>query len=490
MRGLTRPGSADRREGGQVIVLFVLSLMALVAMSALLFDAGQALVLRRQLQDAGDAAAIAASNVIQTGTTKGCSATKGPPPGSPRTEIVTAARNAVKAQLPGTPDSAIHVSCPDSWSNYAVEVTVDSTAPVYFGGAVGFNGFGVHTTSQAVNGQVGGLKWSVVELDPSNGSWPNGRRGCPSMLISGGPQITFDGGVMIDSACTPTNGGALGTNGNSATITMNNSATINMVGGYAAGPLTLSPAPVVGAPYVADPLKSAVANVSTSGEPVLFASRQVYGSGDVTLDPGVYTGGIQLKNSVKAFLHPGVYVMQGGGFDIGAQNAVYSVASTVTTTTDATWATDCTATNCGVVIINKGDASGTGAMGQFTVGAGATLKLRPYYPSADMRAATVGSILALQNLLLWQDASPAPTTSYAQPTVALSGGGSVNISGTVYAPSAAVTMGGGSGGSGGSSTDITLQFISWDITFSGNSSFHFYYQSDAFARPADYGLIK
>jgi hypothetical protein len=74
--------------------------------------------------------------------------------------------------------------------------------------------------------------------------------------------------------------------------------------------------------------------------------------------------------------------------------------------------------------------------------------------------------------------------------VALSGGGSVNISGTVYAPSAAVTMGGGSGGSGGSSTDITLQFISWDITFSGNSSFHFYYQSDAFARPADYGLIK
>jgi hypothetical protein len=484
-------GAAGSREGGQIIVLFVLSLLALVAMSTLLFDGAQALVLRRQLQDAGDAAAIAASNVIQTGATKGCSATAGPPPGTPRSEVVTAAQNAVQAQMPGIPTSAIHVSCPGGqWKNYAVEVVVDAQSPVYFGGAVGFNGFGVSTTSQAVNGQVAGLKWSVVELDPSNLGWPNGRRGCPSMLISGGPTIVFDGSVMIDSNCTPTNGGALATNGNSASITVNNSATINMVGGYASGPLTLSPAPITGAPYVADPLKSAIAAVSLSSEPQVFSSRQVFGAADQLLNPGVYVGGIQLKNSVKAFLRPGIYVMQGGGFDIGAQNSVYSVAAGVTSTDDSNWAADCPTTTCGVVIVNTGTASGSGAMGQVTVGAGATLKLRPYLPSADVNGPTYGSILALQNMLLWQDASPAPSNTYSQPVVALNGGGSVNISGTVYAPSAAVTMGGGSGGSGGSSTDVTLQFISWDITFSGNSSFHFYYQNDAFARPSDYGLIK
>jgi len=51
-------------------------------------------------------------------------------------------------------------------------------------------------------------------------------------------------------------------------------------------------------------------------------------------------------------------------------------------------------------------------------------------------------------------------------------------------------MGGTSGGAGGSSVDVTLQFISWDLTFGGNISFHFFYQSDAFAKAMDYGLIK
>jgi len=475
------------RERGQILVLFVLSLMAMIAMSALLFDAAQALVLRRQLQDAGDAAAIAASNTVQTGT-KGCSATASPAPGSPRPEVVTAAQNAVRAQMPNVANSAIHVSCPDGWKNYAVEVSVDGQSPGYFGPAVGFNGFGVHTTSQAVNGQVAGLKYSVVLLDPSNLAWPNGRRGCPSMLISGGPTITFDGSVMIDSGCSPTNGGALATTGNSATLTFNNSAVIKMVGGYAAGPLTISPTPVTGAPTVLDPLKSALANTLTSPPtPTRYSSKLTFGGTSIVLDPGRYIGGIQLKNSAKAFLHPGVYYIDGGGFDIGAQNAVYSVAAGVSSTDDTNWATDCPATTCGVVIVNTGTASGSGAMGQVTVGAGATLKLRPYNPSADT---VTGAIQAMSNLLLWQFASPAPSSSYAQPSLQLSGGGSVFLSGTVYAPSALVYMNGGSGGSGGASTDVTLQFIAWDITFSGNSTFHFLYQNDAFAKPSDYGLIK
>jgi hypothetical protein len=95
-----------------------------------------------------------------------------------------------------------------------------------------------------------------------------------------------------------------------------------------------------------------------------------------------------------------------------------------------------------------------------------------------------------EHILVWQDASPAASSGYAQPVVALNGGGTVNLSGTVYAPQGAVSMGGGSGGSGGSATNLTLQFISWDISFQGNSSFHFFYNSDDFAKPMDYGLIQ
>ncbi|HEX3218694.1 MAG TPA: hypothetical protein VHU77_01490, partial [Candidatus Limnocylindria bacterium] len=95
-----------------------------------------------------------------------------------------------------------------------------------------------------------------------------------------------------------------------------------------------------------------------------------------------------------------------------------------------------------------------------------------------------------RNLLFWQSVAPAPSSTYEQPILQLIGGGAVDMSGTVYAPSAKVQMGGGSGGSGGDSIDLTLQFISYDLELSGNSNFHFRYNAQAFARPLDYGLIQ
>jgi hypothetical protein len=220
--------------------------------------------------------------------------------------------------------------------------------------------------------------------------------------------------------------------------------------------------------------------------------------GATTLEPGVYVGGIKMKNSATAYLHPGIYVMKDaangdGGFQIGAQNKVYSIpAGAVSPTIDTTWGTECLNTNCGVLIYNVGMACASGSpKDQISVGAGATIKLRPYVPTADL---TNTNEDAYEHLLLWQDASPAPSgppsASCSQPPVSLSGGGQIDLSGTLYAPSAIVQMGGNSGGAGGSVLAATLQFISWDLTFNGNIGFHFYYQSDEFTKPTDYGLIK
>jgi hypothetical protein len=74
--------------------------------------------------------------------------------------------------------------------------------------------------------------------------------------------------------------------------------------------------------------------------------------------------------------------------------------------------------------------------------------------------------------------------------MALTGGGNVFMQGTIYAPSAKIQMGGNSGGSGGDSVDLTLQFISWDLELYGNSSFRFRYNAAQFARLLDYGLIE
>jgi hypothetical protein len=295
--------------------------------------------------------------------------------------------------------------------------------------------------------------------------------------------LNFGGSVFVDSACTTGNGGALGTNGNSATVTFSSGRSMYLVGGYDPGPLTITPAPVTGATAIEDPLLD-LEPINYASMPVRSASRLTLNNTTQTLQPGVYTGGIELKNSSIALLKPGIYVLDGGGLDIGAQASFCSISTTSVAANCNSWTTECPDVTCGVLLFNRGTQNGSGAMGQVKVGAGSTLKLRAY----DERAlANVG--FEYRNILLWQSATPTPSSSYGQPEVQLAGGGTVEISGTVYSPSAKVTMGGGSGGSGGA-TNLTLQFIAWDLEMSGNSTFTFNYSDDDFARPKDYGLVQ
>lgn len=469
-----------RSDEGQILVIFAFSMVVLLLLAGLVFDAAQAYARRRQLQDTGDAAALAAANVLQAGSPIGCSAVGDG--GTPRTLVSDAAKAMVEANLPGFPVEDITIRCVAGTENTTLEVTLADHTPGFFGALAGIDGFDVATSSQAVNGLVAGNRYSIVELDPSHTSWPNGRQGCPSVLISGGPTVILEGSMMINSACPSAKGGGLGTNGNAASIQLLNSSTIRMVGPYVPSTLTISPAPVAGQPALRDPFLG-ITPVDLTGLPVRSASRLTLSNADTVLQPGVYTGGILMKNSARAFLKPGLYVMNGGGFQIGAQNAVYSIPASKSSTSEVAWAGDCTASTCGVLIYNTGMKTSSDAI---SVGAGAILRLRPY------KAAIDGSGLARKeydNLLLWQNGSPVPSSTYAQPEVSLNGGGTVEISGTVYTPSAMVKLGGGSGGTGGA-TELTLQFVSWNLELRGNSSFRFRFRADAFARPVDYGLVK
>src|SRR6185503_14289216 len=175
------------RQAGQILPLFVLSMIVILSIGALVIDGAGMLVTRRHLQNAGDAAALAGANLIQkTGSGSVCSSTAGPPPGSARSDIVTAVTNSLATNYPGLVAGNISVTCPNGWDNSAVQVDLHVTAASYLSGAIGFGARNVATTSIAVNGQIAGSNYSVVLLDPSNSSWPNGRKGCPAMLISGG----------------------------------------------------------------------------------------------------------------------------------------------------------------------------------------------------------------------------------------------------------------------------------------------------------------
>lgn len=481
--------ASRRREAGQILPLFVLSMIVILSVGALVLDGASMLVTRRHLQNTGDAAALAGANTLQaTGSARVCSTVSSSPPGAPRADIITAVDASIATNWPGF-TGTVTITCPFGWDNQAVKVDIQIHSNSFLGGAIGYSGANVGASSTAVNGQVAGSNYTIVLLDPSNSSWPSGRRGCPAFLISGGPTIQSDGSIMINSSCSAANGGALAANGSSASVTFAAGKKLFMVGGYNLGPLTITPTPATGATAIKDPLidLQAINYASMSSTlPTGSPSRLVLNNQTMVLQPGRYVGGIQLRNSSIALLRPGIYVFDGGGLDVGAQASFCSISATSAATTCANFATDCPDTACGVLLFNRGSASGTGAMGQLTVGAGATLKLRAY---DDRAMANVG--YEYRNILMWQDASPAASSTFAQPIIQLNGGGNVDISGTLYAPQAKIQMGGNSGGSGGSvNVNLLLQFIAWDLDISGNASFHLYYSDTEFARPKDYGLVQ
>ena len=464
---------------GQVVVIVAVAFTVMLALLAVLFDGANGMVTRREMQDAGDAAAISASNVIQVGNPRGCSAVPG---GPPRASVAQAARDSLAANLPWFDASTAVISCVGGHDNQAVAVDLSAVSARFFGGMVGGD-INVNTRSAAVNQVITVSRYSIVQLDPGNQSWAHGRRGCPSVLLSGGPTVVLQATMHVNSSCTAANGGALSTNGSGGSLTMSNGSPIRLVGGYAAGSMTISPTPVTGVEPIDDPLgKLPPIDTGSMNIPLIRSTRLILNNQTQALVPGRYQGGIELRNSSVALLQPGIYVIEGGGLQIGAQASVLSVAAGVSTP-GASWAADCPVNACGVLIYNT---SGPTAMGQVAVAAGSTLKLRAYDPDA----LPDGGVADFENILIWQDANPVPTISYAQPIVQLNGGGNVDIRGTVYAPSAKVEMGGNSGGSGGDVVNLTLQFISWDLEFHGNSAFTFYFNDAEFVRPLDYGLVE
>jgi hypothetical protein len=472
---------SDSEPRGQVLVIVAVAFSAMMALLAVLFDGANGMVTRRDMQDGGDAAALAGANVVQVGTPRGCATVAGG--STPRATIVAAVNASLALNLPWYNTAAASITCPAGHENQAVAVELSATAPQFLGGFVGGQ-IQVSTRSAAVNRIINTTQYSIVQLDPGNPSWPNGRRGCPSVLLSGGPTVVLQATMHVNSACTAANGGALATNGNGGSLTMQNGAPINLVGGYAPGAMNISPAPTTGVAPIADPLAK-LPPISTAGM-TLHDGRVTLSNVTQILEPGIYRGGIELNNQSVALLRPGIYVIEGGGFDIGAQAKVLSISNSVTTPNYANWAGDCPVNACGVLIYNTSGSTPMDDDDQISVAAGATLKLRAYDPDAM----NGNGVADFENILIWQSANPVPTATYEQPTVRLNGGGNVDIRGTVYAPSAKVEMGGNSGGSGGDVVNLTLQFISWDLEFRGNSTFTFYFNDAEFVRPIDYGLVE
>ncbi|MEO7117703.1 MAG: pilus assembly protein TadG-related protein, partial [Candidatus Limnocylindrales bacterium] len=135
-----------RDQQGQTLVLFVLLLTGMLMMSVLLFDAANALVIRRRIQNSADAAALAAANLIQV-SPRGCNGGSG---STPRTLVANAATNSATANLSGLTVRSVTVTCLPGFGDVAVRVVIDATAPTFFGAIAGSTNVPVSAKGTAI----------------------------------------------------------------------------------------------------------------------------------------------------------------------------------------------------------------------------------------------------------------------------------------------------------------------------------------------------
>jgi len=405
-----------KREEGQIVVLFALMLTMLMLVAALLYSGAQTLVLRRQLQNAGDAAALAAANLMEQGTSL-CTSTRIATSGSGN-DLFVAARSSIETNLGWTDAqvaSRMTLSCPSAaiYGNVAISVSLSNSAPRYFGSGGGAT---VTTLSTGINGQVTTGDYSVALLDTSNPSWTGhgGRTGCASYLVNGGVTVTYEGSIMVDSGCTlaTSSNGAVKALNSAFSMSLINGATMRIAGEASASTLSkITPTPVQNAlPLLLDPLRAlippchATSAVDCLGGTSTLPAKDMLttGSGQCkstkvacVLSPGTYSNGLLAANGsgvATLLLRPGVYYVGGKGVQLKSgtgriiaipsttgtcggvgtcsdanaiarycnptnnNNGSCQVSDTTTPSIGANWTGDCpappTTTTCGVLIYN------------------------------------------------------------------------------------------------------------------------------------------
>jgi hypothetical protein len=243
--------------------------------------------------------------------------------------------------------------------------------------------------------------------------------------VGGTASLTSACGLYVDSS----NAGAISTNG-TATLS---APEYNVVGGTSThAPLT--PTPNTGVSPAADPLAGLPAP-SSAPYTCDYKNYTAPNWSNPTLSPGVYCGGIKVKNN-NYTLNPGTYILVGGG--LTTQDANSNIAGS------------------GVMFYNTFGATDKGLQAYSPISIAAT-------STVDLVAPTSGTYAGI---LFFEDRSaPASSDSYG-------GGSSAVYQGTIYAKNAAITMYGNSG----VSAQYTI-LIADTISMVGTSGFNDNYSS-------------
>jgi|SRR5947209_1010967 len=404
---LLRPTSPGARRRGVSLVLITVSLVALLGVLAVSLEGGLLLSERRTAQATADAAAEAAAAdlywywFVNYGKDPG---------GTAKTAALnTASYNGytndgtntiVTVNIP--PQSGDHVG-----QDGYVEVITEYYHTRGFSSLFGVDKVPVRGRAVAV-GKSGAAEVGIMVLDPSSKN---------ALNANGGGSITVQKVSVINDSSDPSGT----TVGGGSTITAPH---YYLVGNYTTGGGGALYGPVnTGVRSVPDPLAYVPApdpNTLTQQS----KKKTQYTSGSYTLYPGVYTGGINASSTAGITLMPGIYYMDGGGFNFTGNGSL---------------------TGSGVMIYNAPTNGNSGGINISANGA------------VNLSAPTSG---IYQGLLFFQ-ARTAPDTAN------VSGGSNMNLTGTFYFPNALLSVTGSAG-----FDNFGSQYISKDLNVQGTGSIY------------------
>jgi Flp pilus assembly protein TadG len=401
--------TADR-ERGQILPLLACVMVILLGLTGLAIDYGMAAVTRSNLQSAADAAALAAAQEL-------------PDPAG----AVAKARDYTGKNgfTDGTDGVTVSVVTPYNGDPEKIEVTITSSVPTAFMRALGIESTGVSARAVATCA-AGAGDYAVVVLDDDADH-------AFSHTGSGNLTITDGGGIMVNSE-------------SSTAIFKTGSGDINVEPApfhyYAAGDIQIvgsgdvNPWPSPRPSRIDDPLADMVPPVpgtpapGSEGTPSEPKLTHILGSSNHTLYAGTYYGGLKISGSGNVTMEPGVYIMAGGGLEIsGSGNIVGD----------------------GVLIYNTEDPekpTGPGAFDRIDISGSGNF---------DLTAPASGSY---QDMLIWQD--PGNTEQMRHQ-------GSGNLGdGIIYLPSAELHIAGS-----GSIGSLQIIVDKYTKTGSGNVTIPF-----------------
>lgn len=474
-----------RKQAGQVLILVVLGLTAMMGVMVVAIDAAMLYLDRRQLQNAADAAALVGADVLQTLSL-----------GTYTPAHQAAITAVVNNTQPYTSDpGTCSTSCPGAtvpssgflsigngysiqlkvtaWNTYYVTVT--HTHQFALASFLGFN------TTQVVAASAKALSstypFAVVVLKNDSLNYEDfAVNGTPGGLTLSGGNGTGHGGMFSNESINPGTGSIVfancGTNGDlwayaeSITGAKNvGKSTTGWEGAVAnpTCPLVKSGGPLP-YPRVASsqlPMPNYPEQLPPASAPTFSTAITITSGKAEYLCPGNYTAPVTVNSGGLIILMPGIYRFSGGGglSDSGtlrtavAGDFPYPLAGYVVSTNCSSTPTN--PTDPGVVVeIAPGSACSTNLF--FEAGTG-SLTL---YPSPKYNNISVYVEFATPSP--WQ--TTCSTTPEGTNVVSIKGGAMYNIYGVLYGPGDNMNIGGGPAGSG------VGQVAAWTLTCSGNSA--------------------